>query len=214
MKAVNPKTTKKTLILAALVLFLVITILYFNFSQDIEPSYKAELIVSRKSKDKNFQTLPYPDSPIPAELRKQFEGLDYYEPNPDCIFQAHFERDDKGHDASPLGDSVKMIPAGKVRFSFENKEYSLTAFWQSPDSDKSLFIPFKDPTNKNETYPGGRFMDVSLQQDGKVELDFNLCYNPYCAYSDKFICPVPPPENTLPFPIKAGEKRFPLSFYK
>jgi len=74
-----------------------------------------------------------------------------------------------------------------------------------------LFIPFKDMTNYESSYGGGRYLDLSVNdiRDGRILLDFNKCYNPYCAYSDGFYCPIPPRENYLFIEIVAGEKVFP-----
>ena len=74
-----------------------------------------------------------------------------------------------------------------------------------------LFLPFKDMTNYETSYGGGRYLDLSVNdiKDGRLLLDFNKCYNPYCAYSDGFSCPIPPNENYLKVSIPAGEKLFP-----
>jgi len=72
-----------------------------------------------------------------------------------------------------------------------------------------LFIPFKDKTNGGQTYGGGRYLDLAIPaQAGEVLLDFNKAYNPYCAYSDGYQCPIPPQENHLPVEIPAGEKKY------
>lgn len=74
-----------------------------------------------------------------------------------------------------------------------------------------LFLPFTDSTTGNETYEGGRYIDLTTNeiQNGTVVLDFNKAYNPYCAYvSGKYNCPIPPKENTLPVAVKAGEKAY------
>jgi len=73
-----------------------------------------------------------------------------------------------------------------------------------------LFVPFKDLTNGDTTYGGGRYMDIRMGEirDGQVILDFNKAYNPYCAYSDGYNCPVPPVENYLEMAVEAGEKGF------
>lgn len=73
-----------------------------------------------------------------------------------------------------------------------------------------LFVPFNDETNYDQTYGGGRYIDLSLNdvKDDKILLDLNKCYNPYCAYSDGFSCPIPPTENRLHVEINAGEKKF------
>jgi uncharacterized protein len=75
---------------------------------------------------------------------------------------------------------------------------------------EELFIPFNDATNYDLTYGGGRYIDLLTTdiKDNKVTLDFNKCYNPYCAYTDGFSCPIPPAENRLPVEIYAGEKMF------
>ena len=75
---------------------------------------------------------------------------------------------------------------------------------------EELFIPFNDLTNYETTYGGGRYIDLLTSdiQNGGVLLDFNKCYNPYCAYSDGFSCPIPPSENNLQTEIRAGEKAF------
>ncbi len=73
-----------------------------------------------------------------------------------------------------------------------------------------LFIPFTDGTSYDFTYGGGRYLDLSIRdiKDGMLQLDFNKCYNPYCAYSDGYSCPVPPSENRVQVSIAAGEKMF------
>ena len=78
-----------------------------------------------------------------------------------------------------------------------------------PEYADLLFVPFKDATNGAETYGGGRYIDVKTPKGNKVILDFNLAYNPSCAYgSDRYSCPIPPKKNFLKIPIKAGEKNF------
>jgi uncharacterized protein (DUF1684 family) len=84
------------------------------------------------------------------------------------------------------------------------------ALFRQPQYKDYLFLPFKDETNGFETYGGGRYMDVRIStlKDGKIILNFNKAYNPYCAYGDGFNCPIPPLENHLNFSIKAGERDF------
>jgi len=73
---------------------------------------------------------------------------------------------------------------------------------------RSLFIPFSDETSGSETYKAGRYLDLEEQGGDDYELDFNLAYNPYCAYNDQYTCPIPPRENKLPIRILAGEKNY------
>src|SRR5690606_19820929 len=69
-----------------------------------------------------------------------------------------------------------------------------------------LFLPFQDETSGNETYGAGRYLDVTALEDGRVLLDFNYAYHPFCAYNPSYSCPMPPVENRLPAPIRAGER--------
>lgn len=102
-----------------------------------------------------------------------------------------------------------------LKFRLKGKNLTLHAYqmvnWEKVESHKDLlFIPFTDETNNKETYGGGRYIDLSAKdiKDGKIELDFNKCYNPYCAFAEGYSCPIPPRENSLDIEIKAGEKLF------
>ncbi len=104
---------------------------------------------------------------------------------------------------------------GTLEFEIKGKKHQL-AIYQSMFLMKmekyknSLFLPFKDLTNGESTYGGGRYINLKTSdiKDGKLLLDFNKNYNPYCAFSDGYNCPVPPGENHLNIAIKAGEKNF------
>jgi uncharacterized protein (DUF1684 family) len=102
-----------------------------------------------------------------------------------------------------------------IRFQKGSEEFRLTAYRNVKDRgnaerEASLFIPFTDRSNGNTTYEGGRYLDVSANdiKAGKLLVDFNRCYNPYCAYSTGFNCPVPPAENRLSIEIPVGEQAF------
>jgi len=81
---------------------------------------------------------------------------------------------------------------------------------EDPKYKDHLFVPFTDGTTYTETYGGGRYLDLSLQdiKDGMIELDFNKCYNPWCAFATGYSCPIPPNENRMSVYIKAGEMNF------
>lgn len=104
---------------------------------------------------------------------------------------------------------------GTLTFTINGEQLTLHAY-QSVDLVKNdaqkdyLFIPFRDRTNYESTYGGGRYIDLSVKDivNGIVMIDFNKCYNPYCAYADGFNCPIPPDENGLHIEIPAGEKTF------
>lgn len=100
-------------------------------------------------------------------------------------------------------------------FKLKGKNLTLHAYqmvnWEKVPTHKDmLFVPFTDETNTTETYGGGRYIDLDTKdiKDGKIVLDFNKCYNPYCAFAEGYSCPIPPRENSLDIAIKAGEKLF------
>lgn len=113
------------------------------------------------------------------------------------------------------GHSQEYVRYAKLTFSLKGKALQLTLY-KSPalsaiqQYKDYLFLPFTDATNGSITYPGGRYMDISANdiKDGSLTVDFNKAYNPYCAYSDGYQCPVPPKENKLAVSVEAGEKLF------
>ncbi len=74
--------------------------------------------------------------------------------------------------------------------------------------DPYYFVPFKDLTNGTETYPAGRYLDIPVTENDIITVDFNVAYNPYCAYSPYYSCPLPPMENHLKVRISTGEKNY------
>lgn len=113
------------------------------------------------------------------------------------------------------GEVQPYVAYGKLNFvlggdSLELTIYRNLRFIRMPMFRDKLFLPFKDQTNTRSTYGGGRYLDFKIGdiQDGKLTLDFNKAYNPYCAFSDGYSCPIPPFENHLWVKVRAGEKAF------
>lgn len=110
------------------------------------------------------------------------------------------------------GTKIKEYKAyALLRFTYQGKKYKLTVYQPQPVLPlyrDHLFLPLKDATAPHETYGGGRYLDLRFSdfKDGQVTLDFNRLYNPYCAFSDGWNCPIPPKNNVLTLAIKAGEK--------
>lgn len=104
-------------------------------------------------------------------------------------------------------------PYGKLKFELNGKKHQLTLYQNmEPRVIESgvvyLFLPFTDLTSGEESYGGGRYLDFTLEEIKKPVIDFNLCYNPYCAYNYKYSCPIPPLENFLDAEIRAGVKKW------
>jgi len=155
-------------------------------------------------------------SPLAEKDRKSFTGLAYYAPTETYKISATFK---KTFGATPfeMPTTTSRTPIyqeyGTATFTLDGKTHTLHIY-QNLELMKQvqykdyLFIPFTDLTNGEDTYGGGRYLEVGLPEDGKIILDFNKAYNPYCAYNAKYSCPIPPKENSLTVAIKAGVKAF------
>ncbi len=165
----------------------------------------SQLLAHRSEKDRFFKT--HPDSPLGPQQQARFGGLNYYDPNPVLAFELTPEIFADQLDVTmqtSTGETRHYRRWGRVHFQVEGQNAELTLF-RTP-GDEQLFIPFTDSTSRAETYGAGRYLEAELLPNGKVRLDFNEAYNPYCAYSPTWSCPIPPGENRLKVPIRAGEK--------
>lgn len=170
--------------------------------------YVERVEAERRGKDDAFRHDPR--SPIPAAERARFEGLRYYPVDPAWRFRVRLVP------KVPPGEVVMQASAGDVRhyrhaghfpIQVEGKEVLVQAY-ENADGH-GHFIPFRDRTSGKETYGAGRYLEVGpADADGLHTLDFNLAYNPFCAYDDAYSCPFPPPENWLQVPILAGERSY------
>ena len=164
----------------------------------------------RKERDAFFKS--HVRSPLAPKEKKSFKGLKYYPFDPRYVFVGQIERsvlhiNNPEYYATFLtnkGTNKRYIRYGKFHFKLDGKEYTVEIY-KSILSD-ALFIPFKDKTNGKESYGGGRYIDAEILPGYKMVLDFNMAYYPSCAYNEKFICILPPKENTLNVEIPAGER--------
>ncbi len=167
-----------------------------------------ELLEFRRRKDAFFAS---PGSPLPADLRQGFGGLSYYDFDASYVFHLHLQPSQKlEHLMMETSSGVRKsyVRAGTLEFMVADQTLHLTAYSNPASEDPELFIPFRDASSGQQTYASGRYLNVELEPDGSVLLDFNLAYNPYCAYSDGWSCPIPPNENWLNVAIHAGEKTY------
>jgi uncharacterized protein (DUF1684 family) len=172
---------------------------------------EAEILEARKQKDEALRSSS--DSPLPPQLRLAFHGLEYYPidwrfrlegpvnkyPNPSNV--QIVETDGKKRDALLYG--YIQFPVGELQVRLQ--------VYKLADQQNMLFIPFVDANGGKETYPAGRYLDLVEKDNGVYLIDFNMAYNPYCAYGGDYVCPVTPRENRIPVAIPAGEKILPLA---
>ncbi len=145
-----------------------------------------------------------------AKTRKNFVGIDYFPIDPKWRVEAKFTPFNPPHTLeipNVLGQIDKMPVPGKVEFVHDGKTYTLLPVLEDPDA-KELWYIYADKTSAKETYGGGRFLYSDMPKDGKVVVDFNKSYNPPCAFTPHATCPLAPPENRLPIPVTAGEKKY------
>jgi len=102
------------------------------------------------------------------------------------------------------GDRQLYRREGRVTFEVDGQQAVLYLY--RSEGSHGLFLPFRDATSGKESYGGGRYLETVLDNDGTVLIDFNYAYSPYCAYNEDWSCPLPPAENWLTVPIRAGEK--------
>lgn len=155
-------------------------------------------------------------SPLKDKDRKNFMGLEFFKFDSIYVVHAKFV---KTPDESPfeMKTTTERLPVyvkyGIVTFSLKGNEYHLNVY-QNQDLMKKegfadyLFLPFLDDTNGDESYGGGRYIDLRIPESDEVVIDFNKAYNPYCAYNEKYSCPIVPRENYLELKVEAGVKVF------
>ena len=173
---------------------------------------KRQLDTQRRLKDKFL--LEHPQSPLLPEDKEHSTGANYYPVNLEYRVTATFvpeEHPGVFRVQTSTGDQKEYTRAGRLQFEIDDQKLSLVAF--EPPADEPLhgnrlFVPFRDKTSSKETYGAGRYLDLNKRPGDQYVLDFNRAYNPYCAYSPYYSCPIPPGENTLAVEIRAGEKSF------
>ncbi|ELY97377.1 DUF1684 domain-containing protein [Natrialba asiatica] len=174
--------------------------------------WRRAIETQREEKDRYFGGDPH--SPIPSDERESFDGLEYYPIDEAYRFELPLH---EYNDPEPVtvGTSTdgerKYLRWGEFRFTVDGEDITLQAYKADPDDDR-LWVPFRDVTSGDETYGAGRYLDLEgdghRTDDGNWILDFNEAYNPTCAYSDRYECPLPPTENWLEISIEAGEQAY------
>jgi uncharacterized protein (DUF1684 family) len=170
-----------------------------------DPGPLTRLDEVRRMKDEFFALDP--DSPLTDEQRESFTGLRYFDADASLHYEVVLDRTGAGpaEEVQTSDGSVQVMKrSGILRFSLTGKDVTLIAY----DQGHKLFVPFRDATSGGETYGSGRYVEAEPIGHETYDLDFNAAYNPYCAYNEDWVCPLPPRENWLDVPIRAGEKTF------
>jgi uncharacterized protein (DUF1684 family) len=195
------------------ILAIISTIIFFSFTGNetldkgtLPENYEEKIRKKRQETDTFFKTDE--KSPISKEERADFKGLKHYNVASDYYIVARMEKIKNGKKVSMQTSKHEekfYIPYAKAYFELKNTKCELTIY-KSAKQDDYLFLPFTDLSTGKESYGAGRYIEVEELSNKQVLIDFNLAYNPYCAYSDKYNCPYPPAENDLSIKIEAGEK--------
>ncbi len=145
-------------------------------------------------------------------VHEGFEGPRWFPINEKWRIPARLDRDAPGTGAhvqlqTSIGDLRDFHVYGTLIFEVDGQEGRLTAYRMVPEPPgfDELFVPFKDATTGKETYGAGRYLDIERHDGDNYILDFNRAYNPLCAFSPRYNCPYPPPQNKLAIAVEAGE---------
>ena len=202
---------KSSQIVIAVIALVVLAAVGYMFTAAESP--KAYLEKIKKERERQFKFIRFNvDSPLTEEQKAGFKSLKFYEVNPAYKVKARLiPIENKKVREVPMTDGSKerYIEHSYAEFELNGQTNKLLLLQSVNETDmRNFFLAFADETSSRETYGGGRYLNV--RQDGKnsITIDFNLAYNPYCAYNPDYACPLPPKENLLTIPIEAGEKNY------
>ena len=198
-----------------LVLVFVAPVIFNSCSKDYSPEdskYISQVEKFRKEKDDYMKNDP--GSPFNQDSLVQFHPLKYYDVNPDFVFKSklyEYPQKDTVKIFGTKGEERKALKFGYVNLDYKNNIYKLNVYkgW-TKNNQEYYSIWFTDETTGEETYNVGRYIDFYLDRppDSLYSIDFNLAYNPYCAYSALYTCAIPTKEDRINFAVEAGEKKF------
>lgn len=201
--------TKKIIyILAGLIAFVIIGYSFGIFSGD-EGYIKT---IEKHRQDRHTFFKRGSESPLTDVDKRKFNGLNYYPVDPEMRVNARL---------TPFQNQTSMvIPTSDnkektyIRFAFAEfelkKQMHKVLLLKAVDDENpnAVFLAFSDSTSGDETYGGGRYLDLETSSNSRIIIDFNKAYNPFCVFNDTYSCPFPPKENHLNIAIRAGEKEF------
>lgn len=183
-------------------------------SQNKTDSSIKDIVKFQKKLNEEFKSAK--ESPLTEEDLKTFKSLDFFEIDTAYRVIAKLEiiKDSKSFKMQTTTDRLPVYKIfAKASFEINGKPYILNIYQNeklilTADFENHLFLPFTDQTNGNSSYGGGRYIDLKIPKEDSMVIDFNKSYNPYCAYNEKYSCPIPPQENHLDISINAGVKNY------
>ena len=198
-------------VLLVLVVLVVFGSLIYTFTATENPEVYKENIEAER--ERQFKFLKYNlESPLTEGQREELDSLDFFPVDLDYKVRARMVplQNRKMLELPMTDGSVeRYLRHSFAEFELMGESVRLLLLQAADETDKrNFFLAFADDTSGRESYGGGRYLN--LRQDGQqsITIDFNLAYNPYCAYNPDFACPIPPKENILDIPIRAGEKNY------
>lgn len=167
-------------------------------------------------KEQNAKFKDATKSPLTKNDRKTFRGLDFFDFDSNYVIKAKLKLTPETEWFNMKTTTERLSKErvfGILTFTINNETYSLNIYQgeenlQTEGFEDYLFLPFLDNTNGEESYGGGRYIDLRIPEGDSITIDFNRAYNPYCVYNEKFSCPIVPRVNYLPIAIKAGVKMY------
>lgn len=184
----------------------VMIITFQTFTEGESDGHEQAVIKSRQEKEDFLKNNS--DSPF-VKAGKTMLPLSYYPINSDFKVQARVERMESRQFVSVSssdGTNQRYLRYAWLHFKLQDQEMKLIVL--KPMFSPGLFLGFSDNTSSESTYGGGRYLDLMEIKGDRITLDFNLAYNPYCAYDENFACPLPPRDNILPLAIEAGQLNY------
>jgi len=182
----------------------------FLFAQTDSVKAVQEITAFRQKLNEEYRNPK--ESPLAPEALQSFTGHEFFPADLRYRVQARFKRT-ANEPVFKITTSTDRRPEyvkyGEAQFELNGKTYTLSlyqslALTQKEEYKDYLFLPFTDLTNGKDSYGGGRYLDLRIPAGNFILIDFKQAYTPFCAYSHKYSCPVPPKENHLPVEVKAG----------
>lgn len=193
-------------------LFSIGLFLFISLNSLAQSSYTEE--IKEWQHELNEEFADPEESPLETKDLKKFKSLDFYPIAPEWCIKANFEYT-PFQKPFTIPTSTERRPVyvqyGIAHFEIDGQQFDLPIYQSQELKEQEeykdyLFAPFTDLTNGFGTYGGGRYIDLRIPQGDTLILDFNKAYNPYCAYSGKYSCPIPPAKNDLALKVEAGVK--------